>query len=291
MKTDAFSDLHPAVNFTFFAGVIGMTMFIMHPACLAISLACGCLYLVRLQGGRGTGRQVGYLLPLLLGMALLNPLFSHGGNTVLLQLPWGKPVTLEALCYGLASAAMMGASILWFNCCSVVFTSDKIICLFSRVIPSLSLLVSMTLRFIPRFKTFLQTTLEVQRALHPPASKKEQLSLVLTSFSATVSWAMEQSIVSSDSMRSRGYGLEGRTAFSIYRFTRRDGWALGGFLLLCLGACLPHFTGDMAWEYLPAMGGTALGLRQLLALGCYGGACLLPLIIDWEEDRKWNSLK
>ena len=88
------------------------------------------------------------------------------------------------------------------------------------------LLISMTLRFVPRFKNFLQSVLRTQQAIHRPQNAKEKLRQALAAFSATVSWAMEQSIVSADSMKSRGYGLHGRTAFSIYHFERRDGMVL-----------------------------------------------------------------
>ena len=44
----------------------------------------------------------------------------------------------------------------------------------------------------------------------------------LNMLSILVTWALENAIETSDSMRSRGYGLHGRTAFSIYRFTKRD---------------------------------------------------------------------
>ena len=153
MKTDAFSGFHPAVNLCFFAAVIGMTMFLMHPVFLSISLLCGCGYLWYLRGGRGLVRQLGFLLPVLLFTAALNPLFNHDGVTVLFLLPGGSPVTWEAVCFGLTSAALMGASIIWFSCCSIVITTDKIIYLFGRLIPSLSLLISMTLRFVPGSKT------------------------------------------------------------------------------------------------------------------------------------------
>ena len=291
MKNEAFSGYHPIVNLAFFLAVLGMTMFIMQPVFLVISLLCGCSYLLYMKGGRGFLRQVGYLIPVLLAMAVMNPLFNHEGVTILWYLPNDNPITLEAICYGIAAAAMMGASILWFNCCNCVFTSDKIIYLFGRVIPALSLLISMTLRFVPRFKNFLQNTLRVQSAMHKPQNAKEQLRQVLSSFSATVSWAMEQSIVSADSMKSRGYGVAGRTSFSIYRFEKRDGLALAALAALCIGACLPHFTGALSWMYYPSLTGTLLGAPQMLAYACYAGACLLPLIIDLEEDRKWNSLK
>ncbi len=290
-NNETFSGFHPVVNLAFFGSAIGMTMFITQPVYLFLSLVCGCAYLLYLQGGRGMQRQVGYLLPVLLSMAVMNPVFNHEGLTILWYLPNDNPVTLEAVCYGLASAVMMGASIVWFNCCNVVFTSDKIIYLFGRIIPAMSLLISMTLRFVPRFKNFLQNVLRVQKAMHKPETKKEQLQQALAAFSATVSWAMEQSIVSADSMKSRGYGLMGRTAFSIYRFEKRDGIALLTLALLCLGACLPHLTGTMSWVYYPRMTGRLFGIVQMTAYLCYMGACLLPLIIDLEEDRKWQRLK
>jgi len=279
------------VNLAFFVAALGMTMFIQQPVYLLISFVSGCAYLLYLQGKKGMLRQVGYLVPILVMMAIMNPMFNHEGVTVLWYLHNDNPITLEAICFGLASAVMMGASILWFNCCNTVFTSDKIIYLFGRVIPALSLLISMTLRFVPRFKNFLQSVLRTQRAMHKPENTKEKLQQALAAFSATVSWAMEQSIVSADSMKSRGYGVQGRTAFSIYLFEKRDGLVLGLLTLLCLGAAIPNLAGLMGWSYYPSLSGELFGAVQVLAYLCYGGMCNLPLIIDLTEDRKWNALR
>ena len=291
MKNDAFSGFHPGVNLAFFAAALGLTMFIQQPVYLLISMISGCAYLLYLQGKKGFYRQVGYLVPILIMMAIMNPVFNHEGVTVLWYLPNDNPITLEAICFGLASAVMMGASIVWFNCCNTVFTSDKIIYLFGRVIPALSLMISMTLRFVPRFKNFLQSVQRTQQAMHKPENTKEKLGQALDAFSATVSWAMEQSIVSADSMKSRGYGLFGRTAFSIFIFEKRDGIALALLTLLCVGTVAPHVVGLMGWTYYPSMTGDLLGLVQILAYLCYGGMCNLPLIINLMEDRKWNALR
>ena len=291
MKNDAFSGFHPWVNLAFFLAALGLTMFIQQPVYLLISFISGCAYLLYLQGQKGFLRQVGYLLPILIMMAVMNPMFNHEGVTVLWYLPNDNPITLEAICFGLASAIMMGASIVWFNCCNTIFTSDKIIYLFGRVIPAISLLISMTLRFVPRFKNFLQSVLRTQKAMHQPENTKEKLQQAMVAFSATVSWAMEQSIVSSDSMKSRGYGLFGRTAFSIYRFEKRDGLALLILFVLCAGAAVPHLAGYMDWTYYPSLSGQLLGPVQLASYFCYGGMCNLPLMIDTMEDRKWNALR
>ena len=291
MKNDAFAGFHPAVNLAFFVAALGLTMFIQHPVYLLISMVSGCAYLLYLQGKKGFLRQVGYLLPILVMMAVMNPMFNHEGVTILWYLPNDNPITLEAVCFGLASAVMMGASIVWFNCCNTVFTSDKIIYLFGRVIPALSLMISMTLRFVPRFKNFLQNVMQTQRAMHKPENTREKLQQALAAFSATVSWAMEQSIVSADSMKSRGYGLRGRTAFSIYTFEKRDGMTLALLALLCAGAAMPHLTDLMGWTYYPSLTGELLGPVQVLAYLCFGGMCNLPLMIDILEDRKWNALR
>lgn len=291
MKNDAFSGFHPGVNLGFFASVLGLTMFIQQPVYLVISMVSGCAYLLYLQGSKGLQRQVGYLVPVLSMMAIMNPMFNHEGVTILWYLPNDNPITLEAICFGLASASMMGASIVWFNCCNTVFTSDKIIYLFGRIIPALSLLISMTLRFVPRFKNFLLSVLRTQQAMHKPENTREKLQQAMAAFSATVSWAMEQSIVSADSMKSRGYGVQGRTAFSIYLFEKRDGVALILLVLLSLGTVLPCVTGHTAWNYYPSLSGQLLGPVQLMAYLCYGGMCNLPLIINLMEDREWNSLR
>ena len=291
MNKDAFSGFHPAVNLAFFVAALGMTMFIQQPVYLLISMISGCAYLLYLQGRKGMLRQVGYLLPILVVMAIMNPLFNHEGVTVLWYLPNDNPITLEAICFGLASAVMMGASIVWFNCCNTVFTSDKIIYLFGRVIPAMSLLISMTLRFVPRFKNYLQSVMRTQKAMHKPENARQKLQQALSAFSATISWAMEQSIVSADSMKSRGYGIQGRTAFSIYLFEKRDGIALALLALLCAGAAVPCLTGYATWNYYPSLSGRLLGPVQLFAYLCYGGMCLLPLIIDLMEDHKWNYLR
>jgi len=291
MKQDAFAGFHPSVNLCFFAAAIGLTMFLMHPVYLMISLFFACAYLIYLQGGRSFARQLVYLLPVLLFTAALNPLFNHRGVTVLFYLQNDSPVTLESLCFGLASAVLMGASMIWFSCCNTVFTTDKIIYLFGRAIPSLSLLISMTLRFVPRFKEYLQNTVQVQKAMRPPKTKLEQLKQALTAFSATVSWAMEQSIVTADSMKSRGYGAAGRTAYAIYRFERRDGIAFLMVAALIIGTVLPWLTGQVTWVFFPGMTGALLGPGQMCSYLCFAALCMLPLAIDLMEDRRWHALR
>ena len=160
---DTFSDCHPAVNFLYFALVLAFSMTLMHPACLLISLTGACCYVARLCGLRELGRSARWLVPMALLAALVNPAFVHQGVTILTYLPTGNPLTLESILYGFAAALLLASVVLWFRCFSTVMTSDKFIYLFGRVIPALSLVLSMTLRFVPRFRRQFRAVSQAQR--------------------------------------------------------------------------------------------------------------------------------
>lgn len=68
---------------------------------------------------------------------------------------------------------MMVTVITWFSCCNVVMTSDKFVYLFGKLIPALSLILSMTLRFVPRFTAQIKVVTQAQRCVggmsHPGA--------------------------------------------------------------------------------------------------------------------------
>ena len=109
--------------------------------------------------------------------------------------------------------------------------------------------------------------------------------------SITTTWALENSVETADSMKSRAYGLRGRTNFSIYRFDRRDG-ALLAFLLGTTGVLLTcMYLRKLKILYFPVfiMNETTTGAVILYIL--YGILCMLPLILNILEDIKWRSLR
>ena len=72
--------------------------------------------------------------------------------------------------YGISAAVRLGTAVLWFMGWNAVMTSDKFVYLFGRILPSLSLTLSMGLRFVPRL---LRRTREVAQAqkLSRPAER------------------------------------------------------------------------------------------------------------------------
>ena len=292
--TDAFSACHPAVNFTYFCLILLFSMCWMHPVCLVISLAGAVTDSLSLRGRAAVTSSFGVLLPMVLLAAMINPAFNHEGVTILAYLPSGNPLTLESILYGLASAGMLTAVILWFSCVTSVMTSDKWVYLFGRVIPALSLVLSMTLRFVPKFKQQFQIVREAQRCAGRDTENGSLLHRfrnLVTVFSILVTWSLENAIETADSMKSRGYGLSGRTAFSIYRLDDRDKGLLAWFLFCGLYLCSGWLLGGLDWRYYPLVKGAQLTPLTASFWLVYLALCLTPVILQRREARIWNLLR
>lgn len=285
-----FVDLHPIVSFLYFALMLGFSMFCMHPAAAGISLICALCCQLALQGVKKVASSLKYLLPMLLLAAVVNPLINRQGSTAWFYLPSGDAVTWEAVCYGLVSGVMLVSVIGWFSCCNTVLTSDKFVYLFGRVCPSLSLLLSMALGFVPKFLKQFKAIGEAQRALGGQSSKKltHRLKAALKQTSILITWSLENAVDTADSMNSRGYGLPDRSRFGIYRFTRRDFGVLIWILLLGAGLMVGTVLGGLTVTYYPRLILPVPKWPGLLSLGCFLALGLLPSALMLLEEWKWN---
>lgn len=287
-----FKNYHPIVNFMYFVFVIGFSCFFMHPVCLAISLVCGFAYSVMLKGKKAIKTNLIYMLPLLIATALINPAFNHEGATIIKYLPGGNPLTLESIVYGLAAAAMIASVICWFSSYNEIMTSDKFIYLFGKIIPALSLILSMTLRFVPKFASQLKVISSAQRCMGRGVSKgsiKERAKNGLNIMSVMITWSLENAIETADSMKSRGYGNPGRTAFSIFTLDKRDKKALLIILTSGLYTFIGNLQGGINFNYFPKAEGTEFSLFGASVFGSYLLLCAIPIIIELWEVRKWKS--
>lgn len=289
---DAFSFYHPLVNFSYFAFVFAFSMIFMHPVCLVISLVCAFVYSIFLKGRRAVRFNFGLLLPMLAVTAVINPAFNHEGATILTYLYTGNPLTLESVAYGIAASAMLAAMVCWFTCYNEIMTSDKFVYLFGRIIPSLSLILSISLRFVPRFKARIREVSEAQRCIGRDVSNGgviERARHGITILSIMVTWALENAIETADSMKSRGYGLEGRTAFSIYRLNKRDKKALAVIFILGIFVLTGGILGGLKWRYFPTMKGRSPEIFSTSLWLAYMGLCLVPVIVDRVEEHQWKA--
>ena len=287
MSSDAFSNRHPAVNFVFFLVVICCAAVIQHPAYLAVGIFSGAVYYLLLHGSRGF-RGIAGMLPIFLILSLLNPLFNTYGEHILFSI-FGRPYTLEALLYGFAIGGTFLEMLLWFGCYNQVLTSDKFTALFGNLIPALSLLLVMVLRLIPSFLRKAAQLTGARKSIGKGAaegsSNKEKLMDGMSILGALTSWALEGSIVTADSMRSRGYSSAKRSSFRIYRMAGEDFRLLGLMAVLLIAVFL---LGDRQASFTPELEIAALSGRKGLGLAAYGAFALLPAALHTKEAIAWH---
>ena len=293
MVKDTFARFHPFINLLYFTAVIGFAMFFTHPVCLAVSLLCALTYCVYIGGRKAVRFSLKYMLPVLIITALLNPAFNHQGATILAYLPGGNPLTLESILYGVAAAVMLVTVISWFSCFNAVMTSDKLVYLLGRAIPSLSMIFSMALRFVPRFRAQIKIISTAQKCIGRDVASGNILRRAkhgIKILSIMITWALENAIETADSMKGRGYGLPGRTAFSIFRFDRRDLCALV-YILSCAAAVVAGtIAGAYRFRYFPTVAGEWTGMT-VIVFAAYFALGALPIAVNLIEDIVWKSMK
>ncbi|HHX37085.1 MAG TPA: energy-coupling factor transporter transmembrane protein EcfT [Clostridiaceae bacterium] len=290
MKFDSY---HPVINFIYFTTVITMSIIFDQPVFLSLSYLCSFIYSISLNGTRSAVFNV-ILIPFIVAFALYYASYNHFGITNITVNFIGNQITLESLLYGAALGIKIASVLMWFSCVHKVISSDKIIYLFGRVLPKLSLLLSLALRLVPRIKTYAKAVNTAQscigRGLKQGKILQRMRSLIRL-LSILVTWTMEHIVAISDSMRSRGYSLKGRTAFSIYRFDNRDRSfviALFFYSTLILAGVLLDQTNIL---YDPEIIMNKMTPLSLLFYLAYVSLCILPLALQLLGEYKADMLR
>ena len=283
-----FESCHPAVNFIFFAAALYGTVRFDHPVFLAIACASAFAYSVRRCGKRAAAVNLGFL-PLILAFALYYSSYHHFGVTVLRQNFIGNNLTVESFVCGLVIGLQFATLCMWLEAVFRVVTSDKVVYLFGRVSPRLSLFLTILLRFIPRIGREARKIDLARKGIGRGSNQGNLFRRIcncLRMFSMLITWMISALALESDSMRSRGSLLRGRTAFSIYRFDNRDRAFVialfSGITLTAMGAIL----GATTMFYNPRIIWKPLESVSAVTAAGYAAVCLLPMGLElWTEYR------
>ncbi len=221
MKFDSY---HPIINLIYFVAAITCTVCFKHPIFLTIGYFCAFVYSVKLGGWKMLLLNLAFLL-LAFEYAARYASYEHFGVTVLAVNMIDNQITLESFVYGLVNGFVFATVCMWCCCIFMLITADKIVYLFGRISPKVSLFISILLRTVPRVKVRAKR-IEISREGIGKGIVQgnlwQKFLHLLSLISILITWTMEDFLESSNSMKSRGYSLRGRTAFSIYRFDNRD---------------------------------------------------------------------
>ena len=294
MNRDVFYTYHPILNMSFFVIVISATVFLLNPIILALSFIAAFAYSVKLKGSKAVKFNLLYMIPLMLFAAAINVLFVHEGATILGYFSNGNPITLESFIYGIFSALMIGSVIIWFSCFNEIISSDKTIYLFGRIVPKTSLIFSMILRLVPMYKSQIKIISNAQKGIgrdFTTGNLFQRARNGLKILSIMLTWALENGVDTADSMKARGYGLKGRTSFSIFRFDSRD-----SILSVVMGALMMVFIygltkGIFYFRIYPTVKWGDFSAYSILFYISIAIIFFIPMIIGILEDIKWKHLK
>ena len=289
-----FEKCHPAVNFIYFTTVIAGMIVFQHPIFLLISFVCAFIYSIKRNGWKALAFNI-VLIPLVVAYAFYYSSYNHFGVTVLQQNSIGNNITLESLVYGFVLGFVIAGVLIWFSCVYSVFTTDKVVYLFGKVSPRLSLFLAIILRMVPRIQKEAKKINTAQRGIGRGANQGNifrRLRNSIRILSMLITWTIDSLTMVSESMRSRGSSLRGRKAFSIYRFDNRDRtYVVGNFagLTVVFMAVMLKQT-DILYD--PRIVMTPITSMSYLFYIGYAVFCLMPLGLElWTEYRFWKARK
>lgn len=284
MQNDEFGSFHPVSNLIFFIAVIAFSTFWMQTGMIAVSFVCATVYYFMLKKAEGINYFIMVLISMLIA-SLINPLFSHRGVTVLFNLPTGSPVTLESIMFGLCAGVILGEVLLWFSIFNSIMSDDKWTATIGKVAPTIAMIITMVLRFIPKYTKFSKRTRDIQNANGFNNGKRIKSGMKVYSITAT--WALETSIDTADSMRARGYGSRRRTNYHNYKFQLRDLVLVLWVILLSAIIFYIANIDKIHTFFYP----TLENKESVVVLVTYIILCLTPILINAWEKMRWHLLK
>ena len=281
---DRFSKLHPAVQLLFFAVSIIIPLSFSNPFLSALSLIGAVLYHL-LTSGKKALKTMEFALVVMVFVSLFNLLFAHYGVDVLFTVK-DIDFAIEALFYGFHQGIVVACSLIWFTALGRCIDSERIIYLF-RFAPKCALIFSIVLGFIPRFLQKLNDISDAELGLNGgirPHGAKAKLKSAINHFSALISYSLESSIITADSMSARGYHPKAVRA-GRYHYTVFDIIMLIIIFVLSLEVIIQKAIGNLSFIFEPKI---AIDRLSLPAVICFGLLELIPIFLDLWENLQWK---
>lgn len=284
-----FASYHPALNLLFFVAAVAFTACWTRPGLVVVSFLCALAFSVRLRGPRAVAFG-GALVLCALAFAALFAMNVHFGVTNLARTPIGNSITVESLTCGVIVGLKVAAILVWLSCALCVFTADKVVFLLGRVFPKAAMMLAVVLRAVPVAGDRARKIAVAQSGIGKgpgQGSIPRRIANTVRRASILISWSIERFVDMSDSMRSRGSALRGRTAYSLYRFDNRDR-ALAIVLVALITVCAAATAlGQTQMLFSPVIVAPKASSAGTAAHAAFLALCLLPLALQMAGEASY----
>lgn len=285
-----FHSFHPFVLLLYYVIVISGFMLYQHPIYLFV--ASIVVLFINLLLDRGEQLKKWRWPIILMGLAtlVLVPFFNRRGMIVAFYIG-DFPVKLESLYLGVMVAFTLLCILMIFITFNQVVTPNKFVYLFHRIFPQWALLLMLSMRFVPLLQRRLIEMKDVQELKGlslKEGTLKQRIKNGMLLLQALITWSMEESIQTADSMTARGYGRKKRSKYSPYSMKTRD-WVSLIFLIIGGSTLLfGWWLGDGVLTLTPIVEDPALIGREWFYMLVWIVVIGLPIWTEGKEIVKWK---
>ncbi|MFD1738601.1 energy-coupling factor transporter transmembrane component T [Bacillus salitolerans] len=292
IKKYYFQSIHPVGSFLYYIGAALYLTIFFHPLYLFFSI----LIIIVINLVHGNRKKLLRTLPFLLLMGLvifiMNPFLNRRGSHLLFYF-YSYPIMLEGVLYGFMLALSLMGMIMLFFSYQIIIDHKRFLFLFGKLFPQTSLLVLLSLRFIPILRRRLSEIMIVQkrRGIVLGGQKlKGKIQNGLLYIQVLLTWSLEEAIQTADSMAARGYGLKKRSSYDHFQWKKRDTIYVVTLVILLL---IP-LVGMLFLSYgkliiYPELSNVEMGPQQYIHLLFFCCYLLLPLLVEGREWIRWKS--
>ncbi|NLJ71161.1 MAG: hypothetical protein GX328_06850 [Clostridiaceae bacterium] len=288
-------DYHPIASLFYFVCVLTCSMITRNPIWVLLCLIFAMIYVIQLKGLKYFLLQVLYFLPMLIFIVFMNSYFNSLGLTVLFYLGKGSPVTVENLTYGIISGLALFTILLWFICFNLLLSADDILAIMGKRLPTIGLSLAMIIKYIPDTIKQGREVLLNQKAMlsEQQLTGKQKVKFATRMLTVLLSWSMENSLETADSMLAKGYPAKNRVNYSREYFNSTDAGLILTMVILFLGHLICAFSGSIKFAYYPFLNWTGLTTNRILLIGSLLSLSLIlvfPLLLDIINWFKWQRI-
>ena len=282
---------NPLVVSVYFIAVALMGMFSLNPIIIILFFVEALLLYITSDYCKEKKTHI-FAFIIILGCSLINPIFSHNGKTIIFVFN-NNLVTFESFIYGLFMGFMIAAALYWFLIFSAIMTSDKVIYTVGRASPKLALTLSLSLRFIPLLiKKSKEVNLsQIAMGLYKDNTIISKIKGISHVFSVMVTYIIEKTIITADSMAARGYGGKKRTSYSLFKFKQYDIIYIFAVFIFSAIMIVSMATGTLDYTFYPELKMPTNDVLSILGYISYGILCLISTLVEGGEKFKWHFLK
>lgn len=283
-----FSRYNPLVNLIFLMLFYFLVIFSQSIMCQVISFTLINLLLFCYEKGVNLLKILTKSIIFALIVSLVNVMFNHQGATIIWYFKSGNPLTLESVLYGVYSGLMFINIINLSKFSNILLTTDKIIYLFGKISPSFALLISMCMKYFESFKRQFIEIYHSRKINEPKNGAIQNFKSALNAVSIMITYSLESSINTANSMKNRGFSTGKRTNYNNFCFNKYDFNLLLIIVLNFSFFIIIYLFCEVENQFFPIfisnVGGNVLILLliSIIFFGC------IPIALKLVEDYRWR---